>query len=250
LRYWKARRIETQNVRRAKYIISNSQFIREYLSRYIRGEVYDIDNPVAKNFFDVADQSTHNRLLVVGKLIYRKGIHVLLDALPFVLENHPEVKVRFAGSTAAGKEPQAYWAGIERQVSTLGLNEAVSFLGELDEPDLLDEYARCGAVVSAASMETSAMGILEAMAAGRPIVGTRVGGTPWLIEHGRNGLLVDPNDPSALAAALNQLLSNEEARREMGRQSKAMAEGRCRADIVAAQTVRVLKGIIEDRPRT
>ena len=70
------------------------------------------------------------------------------------------------------------------------------------------------------------MAILEAMAMGKPVVSTRVGGIPEAVEHGVNGLLVPPADPASLAAAVKELLGDKERREAMGRESRRIAEER------------------------
>jgi glycosyltransferase involved in cell wall biosynthesis len=66
------------------------------------------------------------------------------------------------------------------------------------------------------------------------------------VDHGRNGLLVAPDDPAALAEALNQLLADEGAMVQMGKQGKEMAESRCRANVVAEQTLTAYRNVIAD----
>jgi glycogen synthase len=78
--------------------------------------------------------------------------------------------------------------------------------------------------------------VLEAMAHGRPVVATRVGGIPDLVEDGVTGLLVEPGDRDALRAALERLLADPELRRRMGREARRRVR-RCSWDAVAARTL-------------
>lgn len=80
------------------------------------------------------------------------------------------------------------------------------------------------------------MVVMQAMAAGRAVVSTNVGGSRYLVEHGQTGLIVPPNDADALAAALEQILSDETQLQTMGRRAQAVAKQRFHAQVVAART--------------
>ena len=76
------------------------------------------------------------------------------------------------------------------------------------------------------------MTIVEAMAAGLPVVATRVAGVPEAVEHGRTGLLVEPEDATTLAAALDRVLEDVDLRRRMGKAARAEFERRFAIDVV------------------
>jgi glycosyltransferase involved in cell wall biosynthesis len=108
--------------------------------------------------------------------------------------------------------------GLEALVVELGLDDAVTLLGaRSDVPDVLDAV---DVAASTSAYEGSPLALMECMAAGRPVVATRVGGVPDLIEHGKHGLLVDPGDPAAVARALVELLLDPRRAAEMGRHGR------------------------------
>lgn len=141
----------------------------------------------------------------------QKALDVLVDAAAMVIRDLPELRVLIAGR---GPERAAVQGRIER----LGLAHHVLMLGHRsDVPDVL---AALDVAVSSSAFEGTPLAILEYMDAGLPVVATRVGGIPDLIEPGENGLLVDPGDPAGLAAAIRELLADPSRAAEMGRRGR------------------------------
>jgi glycosyltransferase involved in cell wall biosynthesis len=235
-RRWFIRREELCSVRRAPHVISISPFIESTFGRDLRGKVHSIENPVSEAFFDLAEGGEPGRILFVGRLIPRKGVDTLLHAFSDVLRRRPETTLRLAGGGITGSEPTSFYGRLERIVADRGLEGAVAFLGELDEESILEEYARCSALVLPSILETAPMVTLQAMAAGRAVVSTDAGGARYLVEHGKSGLIVPIGDARALGDALCEVLSDDSRRRAMGRRGKEIAEERFRAERVAART--------------
>ena len=157
-------------------------------------------------------------VLVPAVLRPGKGHETLIAALPRLRERVPGVRVLLAGD---GRRRDA----LEREAARTGVAGAVRFLGHRDDvPRLL----RAADVVALPSTRPEALptALIEAAAAGRPAVGTRVGGTPEVVVHGETGLLVAPGDPDALADALAVLLEDAGRARRLGRAARRRAEER------------------------
>lgn len=145
-------------------------------------------------------------LLSMGRLVRRKGFDVLLEAL---------------ARTPIPRRWQLWLAGdggerqrLETLAARRGLGAAVRFLGRrADRGDLL---AACDLYVQPSRAEGLGIAALEAMAAGRPVLASRVGGLRHSVSEGRVGLLVPPDDPVALAEALACLIPDEELRERLG----------------------------------
>lgn len=90
------------------------------------------------------------------------------------------------------------------------------------------------------------MAVAEAMAAGRPVVATRLCGMVYMVEHGGSGLLVDDDDVSELADALLRLLGDDQLRARMGQRGRELAQARFRASVVAQQTRDVYLKILNE----
>ena len=156
-------------------------------------------------------------LLALAALVWRKGLDLLLDAMANLAPDAGAPQLWIAGS---GPDRGA----LERQARSLGLEGRVRFLGWRD--DTADLLAACEVLVLPSRREGLGVAALEAMAAGRPVVATRVGGLDDAVVPGRTGILVPPDDTAALADALRQLLVDPELRARLGAEGpRRVAEG-------------------------
>lgn len=112
-------------------------------------------------------------------------------------------------------------------------------LGFLPPREVHGWYDRAAVVVLPSRSEGLPCVLLEAMAHGRAVVGCAVGGIPSVVEHGRTGLLVPPDDPSALRGALDLLLGDAELRDRLGRAGRAMVSARASWEVVTERTLAV-----------
>lgn len=148
----------------------------------------------------------------LGALSPLKGIHVLLEAAREVRRCEPRFKLHLIGDHGAS-EYVPYSSAMQRAVREENA-EWVRFTGYRD--DALSVLRLVDALVLPSLSEGVPRSLLEAMALGKPVVSTRVGGIPDLVQDGYSGLLVPPNDAGALAAALIKLLGNPDMRRMFG----------------------------------
>jgi rhamnosyl/mannosyltransferase len=155
-------------------------------------------------------------LLSVGRLRYYKGLNDLIRALPQI----PNAKYIIVGEGPMYDE----WQQLARSI---GVADRVFFAGEVSDRELPYYYAACDLFVLPANARAEAFGtvIVEALAAGKPVISTEVGtGTSWVNVHGETGLVVPPHDPPALAAAINELLSDDQRRAQLGRAAQIRAQ--------------------------
>jgi glycosyltransferase involved in cell wall biosynthesis len=155
-------------------------------------------------------------VITLCRLNPQKGIEDFLEAASIVHRRHPDARFLIVGDAFIrdGDEivPEtAYRQSLLRQVERLGLGRHVVFTGfRTDVPELL---AEASVSVLPSHSEGLSNTLLESMAAGVPVVATRVGGTPEAIEHGVGGLLVAPHDAAALAEAISAILANDQLAR-------------------------------------
>ena len=140
-------------------------------------------------------------VLAIGRHVDEKGFDVLLRAWRRVRDTVAECP----DLVIAGDGPAR--ADLEQLARSLGIGEHVDFPGRCDRPATAALFAGCESFVLPSRHEPFGIVNAEAMAAGRPIVATRVGGVPEIVIDGDNGLLVPPEDPDALSAALRRVLT-------------------------------------------
>jgi glycosyltransferase involved in cell wall biosynthesis len=154
---------------------------------------------------------TRSLVLTAARLDAQKGHPVLLEAA---------IQVPDAVFVLAGDGPERQ--NLEELAGRLGVADRVRFLGRRgDVPNLL---AACDVFALPSLYEGSSLAVLEAMAAGKALVSSAIGGTDELIEDGRSGLLVPPGDPEALAGALRRLLADRELRASLAGRARERVE--------------------------
>jgi phosphatidylinositol alpha-1,6-mannosyltransferase len=176
-------------------------------------------------------------LLTVARLEWHKGIDTVIRALPAVRAAHPGARYAVAG---VGDRRSHF----ERLVAELGLGDAVHFLGAVPDAELPALYNAADLYVGASRrhellVEGFGISFVEASACGLAVVGGRSGGVPDAVREGETGILVDPDDPGAVAAGVNELLSNHERRRRLGAAGRRAAESYYNWDRVANDLIAI-----------
>jgi len=159
-------------------------------------------------------------VLCVARLVEKKGIDVLVDAAALLAAAHPGLRVDIVGDGPLRAE-------LALQVDRLGLGHVVHLHGALRSDEVTECYRRAAMLVMpcrvAASGDRDGMPtvILEAMAVGLPVVSTDTVGIGETVRHREAGLLVAPDDPSALAAAIGHLLDDPSSGARLGAAGRA-----------------------------
>ena len=144
------------------------------------------------------------RILFVGNVIYRKGLHTLLEA---VKRQKSNVKVDVVGGL--GAEPE-YAEDMRRFVTGNGLSSLVTFHGALDHQPLINLYRQAHVMVMPSSYEGFGIVYLEGMGFGLPAIGTTAGAAGEAITHGKDGFLIEPDDVETLAKHIHALASDRD----------------------------------------
>ncbi len=156
-----------------------------------------------------------------GQMLPYKGHRTLIEAAPAILRDAPRTRFFFVGAL----ENPPYEDELRASIAAAGLSRAITLCGwRGDIPVVL--RAMDVVTVLTTTPEPAALGLMEAMAAGRAVVATRSGGTPEIVLDGETGLLVDPGDASAVAGAVAGLLKDEARRARLGRAGRLRIEER------------------------
>ena len=159
-------------------------------------------------------------ILSVRRLVYKNGLDTLIESVPLLTRDHPDLLF-----VVAGKGPSRKL--IEDRVKELGIDANIKLTGFV--PDrLLPVYydAADYFILPSASGEGLPLVLLEAMACGLPVIATTVGGTPEIIKHMKNGVLVPPRNPEAMAETMAKLLSEERLGPTIGEEARRIVEDR------------------------
>jgi glycosyltransferase involved in cell wall biosynthesis len=150
-------------------------------------------------------------LLLTGRLASNKGIPTLIAAFAQLAPRYPRLELVLVGEDggeAAAARAIAQKSGLSSRVKLIGFVE--------DESLLASAYAQASVFVLPSEYEAYGLVLLEAMAQGTPVIATRVGGIPSVVQDGKNGLLVPPRDATALATAMDRLLTDRSEARALG----------------------------------
>jgi glycosyltransferase involved in cell wall biosynthesis len=169
-------------------------------------------------------------ILCVAVLREDKAIDVLLHAVQPLLQSDPSLWLVLVGDGPLRQD-------LESLASSLGIRHRTMFLGTQGESEIINLLHGCEVKVMPSRMEPFGIAIIEAMACRKPVVASAIGGIPEIIEHGVSGLLVEPEDPGALTAALRRLLADPELRKRLAENGYARVMQRfCSAHNGAAYT--------------
>jgi colanic acid/amylovoran biosynthesis glycosyltransferase len=210
----------------ARFVVVISEYNRRLVLERCpaaRVEVVHCGVEVERHAWRDMDGRSPDRVVCVASMFPKKGHADLIDALALLAERRPAVTLELIGD---GPERDRILArarerGVEGRVSAPGARSAEQVRAALAEARV---FALPAIRLPSGRMEGIPVALMEAMAAGVPVVATRLSGIPELVQDGVTGLLVEPHDPAALAAALERLLADEAVAAELARNARALVE--------------------------
>jgi glycosyltransferase involved in cell wall biosynthesis len=149
----------------------------------------------------------------------------------------PGIKLLLVGEGTARRS-------FEKQAEALGLSGSMQFLGALQGEPLRAAYRQASLLVLPSLNENFALVTLEAMASGLPVIGTKVGAIPTIIDDGVNGYLVPPADSAALSEKITALLTSPDQAKQFGKAARAKAEAQFDWEYKASQTNALLRRLL------
>jgi len=183
------------------------------------------------------------RLLFVGRLEHRKGIDLLLAALPAALNAHPCVT-----ADLVGLDPQSHWEKYWLNHAPTELHHRVHFHGLLPQADLDLAYAEADIFVGPSRYESFGLVFVEAMSRGLPVVALAAPGALDIILPEITGLLTPPEVATALSAALIRLIMDATLRRRLGAAGRGIAESQYSRDTLVKKSLSAYARVASQRP--
>lgn len=174
-------------------------------------------------------------LLYMGRLSSLKGVDYLIEAFKKIQKSNPDLKLVIAGR--GDFEP--YLRNIARHM------KRVVFLGFVDSIRLkkLLYESSLAVVLPSPVYETSPMVILEAMSCSKPVIGTDVGGIPYMVRHGESGFISKPRDPESLAKYIDILCEDKDLRKKMGMLGRKLVEEKFSLDRMVTETLKIYESL-------
>lgn len=240
-------------VKRASGISSPSRALHQYAVEDYK--IYDkrisvIPNSIDTRLFtpsaDVFPENHRRRkVLYVGRYEKIKGTHVLCEAIPIILKSLPDTHFTFIGAdTNTDINGGSHRNYLLRRMSEMNVQRNVTMLDRINRPELVKYYQECSLVVAPSLFENFPMTCLEAMACGKAIVSTKVGGITEMIIDGVTGVLVDADNAEELAQVIINLLKNDYIREVLGKKARDRVQALFSGRIIADKTVSFYKQVI------
>ena len=161
---------------------------------------YEIEKPELKK----------NNILYVGNMWLSKGVDILLEAMPAVLEQYPEIKLDLIGGSLKGSRIK----NLQKKSVELKISENITFLGSQPKERVLKEFAGAYFTVVPSVVEAFGFVVIESFSVKTPVIGSNTSGISEIIRDGKDGFLFEPGNSVDLSLKIMDLLENEELREE------------------------------------
>ena len=225
---------------RAAAIVTSSDYVRRALPTRFRETAVTIHPGVDLTRFTPAPPVSGRAIFAASldaSAAY-KNLPMVLRALRLLAGRGEPVELTVAGD---GDLRDTY----ERLTAELGLSRYVEFTGALDTGTLAEAYRKSGFVVLPTSFESFGSVLAEAMACGRPVIASAIGGIPELVRSGEHGLLVSPGDEAGLAGAIGSLAADPGRRAQFGAAARRHVEDRFGLDRQVERTLEVFDRVTD-----
>lgn len=230
-------------VNRADKVVTFSTYIKDLIREYdkIEVEIIPYGATIQERKFKVK-KNKEKRILFVGRLIERKGVKYLVEAMPKILE---KVDSRLIIIGDGGEKKN-----LERYVRQLNLNKKIKFLGKVSDRRLEEEYKKCDVFVLPAIVDskgdTEGLGVvlIEALMYKKPIVASDVGGIKDVVINNKTGLLIQERNIKELAGAIINIVKNSELAKRLGNEGYRYVKKKFDWDRIINKFCETYKGVL------
>lgn len=247
-----------------KVVFSSPEYIKEVIDAGLPKEKIELIHPIANteifkelNVNEKEVRKEHglpindNIILSVQRIDPKSGHEQLIKAMPGVLEKIPDAKLVFVGGDSLSNKLSDSRAKIKERIHNLikelNLEDKVIFAGTIDYYKLPVVYNSVELVALCSKNEGFGLSITEAMACGRAVIGTNVGGIPLQIKNGENGFIVEVNDVQKTSEAIIKILENKELREEMQKKSLEIVSRNFKIDVGVQKHIALYTSLIKTK---
>lgn len=184
-------------------------------------------------------------VLTVAGITEHKGQLNIVKSAPEVLARFPNTLFLLAGPVRS----EYYFTLLQEAIRELGLEQNVKLVGAVSQEDLLSYYQLCDLYLQPSLEEGFCITMLEAMACGKPVIGTPVGEIPKLITESKAGILMSDSSPAEISRAVIELLANKEVRQKFGQRAREYVTASYGWEAVARQTADLYKKMITEKTK-
>ena len=228
-------------LKKATDILCDAPYVKNAIIKFTNAKINIVEPPISEKYFNIKNEEVANRILFVGHIERRKRLLDLVKAINIVRKQIPEIELHIVGNT----DERDYLDIIKQYIKVNKLEESIYFLGRITEEQLYKEYGKCCLLVLPSAEESAGMVMQQAMAVGKAVVATRVGGIPYFVNDSTTGFLIDCGDVEGLAEKIKLLLSNNDMRSKFGENAKQEALERFKAEIIARKTYEVYQEVLK-----
>lgn len=239
---WLIARLEGFTVPRSQGVVCITRYTQEAIAP-LNPRTWVLPNAVDRSCFEVSNQplTTEPPLIVcVGLICDRKNQNNFIRALDELADNY-KFKLLFLGQVAPGREYD------DQFMSLLKARPWCEHGGFANRERLLTIFQKASLLVLPSLEDNCPMVILEAMAAGLPVIGAKVGGVPDLIAHGKTGLFCDPLSATSMRAAVEDVLRDPASARTRATAAQAAARERFHPNIIAQRHLEIYREVLSTR---
>ena len=204
---------------RADLVLTPTKVMKNVLLKQgVKAKIEVVSNGIEYDLFKKkTDYSIKNKIIHLGRLGYEKNVDVIIQAFKIALQTNPKLTLDILGDGPAKKSLQTL-------TKSLGLSKSIKFRGAYDIKKVSQQLCEYDCFVTASTIETQGLVILEAMASGLPVLGVKKFAIPEVVLHGKNGYISKPFDDKGMAANMIKILESEKRLKEFGHKSLTIAK--------------------------
>jgi len=248
INWWKGTQ-EKRSFQRVDAVVGVSKYSVEQTSKYLsfKDKLKDVINyPLDLDRFSKSDSQKINkgRIFFVGTICEKKGIKQLIQAIPMVKNAYPEAQLYIAGRDwifpNTGKSYREYL----KQFIDPAIENCIHFMGPISNKDIPSLIEIAEVCCYPSHMETFGIVAIEAMAMSKPVVFTKKGPGPEIIEHGETGLLCNPLDPKDIAHQIISIMDNADIAKEIGKKARSFVLSNFSLEYIGSRNIELYQSLL------